>query len=97
MNEKVAFQEKILSELEIVQARFTEFKAQAKRLKSDAHIKQHARHVEELERKVAATKAKLKEMDEAGDDAWELLKDGVENTWGDLQSTLQDTVTTFKE
>ncbi len=97
MSEKDAFQEKIYTELEIVQARFAEFKAQAKRLTVDARIKQHARHVEELEQKVNATKAKLKEMDEAGDDAWELLKDGVENTWGDLQSTLQDTVTTFKE
>lgn len=97
MSEREAFQEKILSELEIVQARFTEFKAQAKRLTIEAHIKQHARHVEDLEQKVKATKARLKEMGDANDDTWELLKDGVENTWGELQATLEDTVTTFKE
>ncbi len=97
MNEKVAFHEKINSELESVQIRFAEFKAQARRLKIEAQIKQHAKYVEDLEEKVNATKARLKELKESDDDSWELLKDGVENTWTELQSTLQDTVTTFKE
>jgi len=97
MNEKVAFHEKINSEFELVQIRFAEFKAQAKRLKLETQINQHAKRVEDLERKVNATKTKLKEFKEADDDSWELLKDGVENTWTDLQATLQDTLETFKE
>ena len=97
MSEKIAFHEKINTELEIVQQRFDEFKAQAKLLKIDTQINLHAKHVEDLEQKVNATKAKLKELHEADDDTWEMLKDGVENTWTDLQSTLQNTVTTFKK
>jgi uncharacterized protein YlxW (UPF0749 family) len=97
MNEKVAFHEKINSEFELVQIRFAEFKAQAKRLKLENQINQHAKRVEDLEQKVNATKTKLKEFKESDDDSWELLKDGVENTWTDLQATLQDTLETFKE
>ncbi len=97
MSEKDAFLKKINSDLETVQIRFSEFKAQAKRLQIDDKIKQHAKHVADLERKVNATKAKLKELGEADDDTWDLLADGVVNTWTDLQFTLEDTVTAFKE
>lgn len=97
MNEKIAFHEKINTELELVQIRFAEYKAQAKRLKIEAQVRQHAKHVEDLERKVNATRSKLRELNEADDDSWELLKDGVENTWTDLQFTLQDAVSTFKD
>ena len=94
--ENNAFQAKINSELELVETRFVEFKAQAHRLKDEAQRQEHAKHVENIERKVNAAKAKLKEMAEADDDALEMLKEGVENVWTDLQSTLEDTVTTFK-
>lgn len=96
MSTKDAYKQKIDADLELVQAKLTEFKAQAKSLSADARIR-HARHVEDLERKAAATKAKLQELDEAGDETWEQLKVGVENTWSVLQSTLEDAVTTFKD
>lgn len=97
MSEKDAFLKKINSDLEAVQIKFSEFKAQANRLRLEDQIKQHAKHVADLERKVNATKAKLKEMGAASEDTWELLTDGVTNTWTDLQSTLEDTVTTFEK
>ena len=94
--ENNAFQAKINNELELVEIRFVEFKAQAHQLKDETKRQEHAKHVEDLERKVNAAKAKMKELAEADDDALELLKDGVENVWTELQSTLEDTVTTFK-
>lgn len=97
MNERDAFQEKINTELELVQIRFAEFKAQAERLKMDAQKQEHARHVAELEQKVNSARARLRELDEADDDTWEQLKDVAENTWTDLQATLQNTISTFKE
>lgn len=96
MSTKDAYIEKIDSELELVQIRFNEFKAQERQLTDDARLK-HARQVAELQRKADATKAKLKELAEADDNVWEELMEGVENTWSDLQSTLENTVTTFKE
>ena len=53
--------------------------------------------MKELEQKFDATKAKLRELGEADEHVWEQLKDGVEDMWGTLQSTLENTVTTFKE
>jgi hypothetical protein len=49
-----------------------------------------------VEQKVVATKAKLKELDEASDDAWEHLKDGVESAWGALSAAVRDTAAKFK-
>ena len=91
-----AYKKKIYTELEIVQARFAEFKAQGKNFDTATRAS-HNRHVEKVEQHVIATKAKLKELDAAHDDAWEELVDGVENTWAVLQSTLENAVTSFKD
>ncbi|KGO33061.1 MAG: hypothetical protein WBN83_00790 [Desulfoprunum sp.] len=96
MSEKDEFTEKIDAELELVQARLDALKARERKLAADAQ-REHARQIEALQKMADATKAKLKELAEADDDGWHLLKDGVENIWGELQSTLQNTVTTFKE
>jgi hypothetical protein len=96
MSTKDAYKQKIEAELELAQAQLAVFKARGKNLTADARIR-HARQVDDLEQKADATRAKLKELDEAGEDTWELLKDGVENIWGALQSALNDTVTNFKD
>lgn len=41
--------------------------------------------------------AKLKEPAEASEESWERLRDGVENTWGALQSALQNVAAKFKD
>jgi hypothetical protein len=96
MSTKEAYKQRIDAELSLVQTKFDEFKAQGMRYTGDARIR-HARHVNELEQKFQATKEKLREMGEADEHVWEQLKDGVEDVWGTLQSTLQNIVTTFKE
>ena len=75
--------------MELAQAKLAEFKAQAKSSTADAHIK-YAKQVDELEQKVDATKAKLRELGEASEDAWEHLKDGVESAWGTLSDAVRD-------
>jgi hypothetical protein len=96
MSTKVAFLERIDSELADVQARFDEFKAQGKNLTAEDRIR-HARQCEVVQQKTDAARAKLTQLDEAQDNVWEELVEGVENVWSDLQSTLEDTVTTFKK
>jgi len=95
MLKRYTYREKINTELEIVEARFATFKFKAKHLTSGDRL-EHAKHVEEIEKHVEATKAKLRELDEARDDVWEELSEGVEHTWGALQATLQDAVENFK-
>lgn len=96
MSTKDAYKQKREAELELAQAKVAEFKARAKNLTADARLR-HAKQVDELEQKVDATKAKLKELGEANETTWEQLKDGVEHMWGTLQSALKDTVTNFKD
>ena len=96
MQNREVYKKKIYTELEIVKARFAEFKAQGQNLDTDTRVR-HNRHVEKVEQHVFATEAKLKELNAAHDDVWEELVDGMENTWTVLQSTLEDAVTSFKD
>ena len=76
--------------------KLAEFKAQAKSAAADARIK-HAKQADELEQKVDVTKAKLKELGEASDDAWEQLKVGVESAWGALSAAIRNATAKFKD
>jgi hypothetical protein len=95
MSTKEAYRQKIEAELELAQAKLAEFKTQAKSSAADARIK-YAKQVDDLEQKIDATKAKLKEMGEASDDAWEQLKDGVESAWGALSTAIRNAAAKFK-
>ena len=96
MSTKEAYQKRIDTELDLVQIKLNRFKAQGMNYNADVRLK-HAEHVEKLEQKFHETKAKLRELGEADEHVWEQLKDGVEGMWTTLQSTLEDTVTTFKD
>jgi hypothetical protein len=63
---------------------------------ADARIK-NAKQVEEIEHRVGATKAKLKELGEASEDAWGQLKDGVESAWGALSVAIRNVTAKFKD
>ena len=96
MSTKEAYKQRIDAELDLVQEKLARFKAQGMVITAEARIK-HAKHVEELEQKFHATKAKLKELGEADEHVWEQLKEGVEDMWSTLQATLENTIATFKE
>ena len=95
MSTKEAYKQKIEAELELAEAKLAEFQAQAKSSAADARI-QHAKQVDELEQNINATKAKLKELGEASDDAWEQLKVGVESAWGALSAAIRNAAAKFK-
>ena len=96
MSTKKAYKQKIEAEVELAQAKLAELKAKAKISTADARIK-YTKQVDELEQKVDATKAKLKELGEASEDAWEHLKDGVESSWGVLSAAVRDTAAMLKK
>jgi hypothetical protein len=96
MSTKEAYKQKIEAELELAQAKLDQFKAQTKISKADARIK-YAKQVEEIEQRVSATKAKLKELGEASEEAWEQLKDGVESAWGALSAAIRNAVAKFND
>ena len=96
MSTKEVYKQKIEAELELAQAKLAEFKAKAKISTADARIK-HAKLVDEIEQRVGATKAKLKELGEASEGAWEQLKGGVEGAWSALSVAIQNAAAKFKD
>lgn len=96
MSMKDAYKQKIEAELNLVQAKIEEFKAKSKVYAANAHIK-YIEQVEELEDKFEATKAKLKKLDEAGEEKWEHFKEDVESAWVILSKALKDAAAQFKK
>lgn len=96
MSTKEAYKQKINAELGLAQAKLVEFKAEAKNSAADVRVK-YNEHLDELQRMVDTTKEKLKELDSAGEDAWEHLKEGIESAWNSLGTALNDTTTKFKK
>lgn len=96
MSTKEAYKQKISAELGLAQAKLIEFKAEAKNSAADVRV-QYNEHLDELQKMVDTTKEKLKELDAAGEDAWEHLKAGVESAWESVGNAVQDTATKFKK
>jgi chromosome segregation ATPase len=96
MSTKEAYKKRIDAELGVVQEKLARFKAQGIDFTAEARAK-HAKHVKELEQKLDSTKAKLSELEKADEHVWEQLRDGFEDTWTTLQSTLEYIVTNFKK
>ncbi len=96
MSTKKSYKQRMDAELDDVQKKLTTFKAQGMDFTPETR-KRHAKHIQEIQRKIDLTKVKLIELAEADEHVWEQLKDGVEDIWTTLQSTLEDTIETFKE
>lgn len=89
MSTREAYKQKIDAEVELAQAKLSELRAKAKISVADARIK-YTQQIDDLEQEVATTKAKLKELGEANEDAWEHLKEEVESAWGALRDGVRD-------
>ncbi len=94
MSTKEAYKQKIVAEVELTQNILAELKAHTENSTAEARNR-YAGLVDDLEKKVNATNAKLKELSETGDDAWEHLKDGVESAWSELSAAVRETAVKF--
>jgi gas vesicle protein len=95
MSTRDAYKAKIQAEIELAQAKLSELKAQAKVSASDVRIK-YSQMVDDLERKLDATKTKLKELGAASESGWEHLKDGIQDAWTDLETGIGNVAAKFK-
>jgi hypothetical protein len=95
MNARAEFKQKMEAEVAGAETELARFRTRGMAFTAEAKNK-HDVHVAELERKLDATRARLRDLGEAQEHVWESLKDGVEHTWGALQSALQDAIENFK-
>lgn len=52
--------------------------------------------IQVLEGKMQEGKAKLAELADASDEAWETFKDGVESSWDSLKTSVSEVASKFK-
>ena len=95
MNEKELYQQKMQARLDEWKAEIARLKAKASGASADVQLEVN-RKIETLEGKIEEGKAKLAELAEAGEDAWESIKDGVESAWDSLKSAAADAASKFK-
>jgi uncharacterized coiled-coil DUF342 family protein len=95
MTKKEAYVQKLAAELDVLQAKVDELNAHLKSSAADVQIK-HSKLVDTVEEKFNAAKAKLKELNETGGEAWEHLKEGAESAWEILRTATSEAASKFK-
>lgn len=92
---KAAYSEKVQAELDKMNARIDELKAKANQAKADASV-EYQTQIEELSSKRDAAKAKLEEIQQTSEDAWEDVKGGFEGAWNELVSAFDSASKKFQ-
>ena len=95
MSVKDAYKKKAEDELELAQARLTEFKAKVKSFTADTQVT-YAEQLDHLEKAVDNTRHKLKELGEAGEEVGEKLKLSLESTLHVLSASIHRMTDKFK-
>jgi len=95
MDTKDAFNAKIDAQLKEWSTRIAELKARAELAEASVKV-EYIRQVETLRIKREETQAKLEDLKNAGDEAWEILKAGVEQAAIDLKNSINSAVSRFK-
>jgi len=96
MNEKELYQQKKQAQLDEWQAELEKFKAKASAATADAQLELN-KQIEALEVKIEEGKAKLAEVADASEGAWESIKEGVESAWESMKSAFSDAAAKFKD
>ena len=96
MNEKNEYKQKIEAKLELVKAEVEVLKAKAKNTTADMRIG-YDKEIETLEKNYAIVQLKLHKLGEVGEEAWDHLKNDIENAWESLRSYAKKTPDNINE
>lgn len=92
MNEKQAYAQELQTQLD-------EFNAEIERLKARADKAEepwHQQQVEMLQEKHRQAREKLGELRDAGDDAWEDMKEGITTAWDAVGQAVKSAAKRFE-
>jgi len=90
-----AYEEKLDAQFEEWNAQIALLKAKADKAKADMKIKYY-KNIEAVERKQEVAGTRLRELKNAGDEAWEELKTGAEKAWDEVKTAYHKTASKFK-
>ncbi|MCG2590549.1 hypothetical protein [Rhodohalobacter sulfatireducens] len=86
MSNKEAYKEKIRAQLDEWKAEADKLRARIKQKQAEGKIDSQ-KYLDELKVKQSKARAKLEELEDAGEDAWEDIKKGLEKATADLKET----------
>lgn len=95
MDTKSAYKEKLEAHLKEWGAEINLLAAKAERAGADAKLK-YAQDLDKLRNKQSQAGEKLKELEAASGDAWEVVKDTADKLWDDLKTGIANTTAKFK-
>lgn len=95
MSTKQAYQQKLQAQLDEWSAEIGKLQAKGDQVSADARI-EYDRQVQELRTMQAEARRKMGELKNAGDDAWQDLKAGIEHAWNDLGRATKSAAARFR-
>lgn len=95
MSMKEAYEQKLQAQLDEWGAEIDQLKAKADNAKADAQL-DYYKQIEELRSMQESTSNKLAELKDAGDDAWQDLKAGIDSARDSLGHALKSAASRFK-
>ena len=95
MTKKDAYIKKMHAQLDEWDAKLDLLKAQMANVSADANIKFNEQ-IENLEEQRGRLMAKLDRLEEAGEDAWEDIRDGIDDAWNSITKTIKKASEHFK-
>ncbi|MEW6246399.1 MAG: coiled coil domain-containing protein [Nitrospirota bacterium] len=90
-----AYQDKLEAQIKEWAAKIEVLKSKAEQAEASAKIEYH-KQIEAISTKYEAAHTKLRELKEAGEDAWESLKTGAEKAWADLKEAVEHATAKLK-
>jgi len=94
MNDKELYIQKLRAQMDEWNSDIAKLKAKAAGAKADVQIEMN-KQIEALDHRMQEVGAKLSELADASEDAWDSVKKGVESAWGSLKSAFGDAASRF--
>lgn len=96
MQDKKSYLEMLADQLRVWDTEIDELKVKAHLAKADAKD-EFAKQIEELRVKKEAAQSKLQQLQEAGDEAWDDIKAGVEKSWAEMKGAFRSAFSKFTD
>lgn len=95
MNERQAYIEKMKAKLDEWNADIDKLEARARDAEADARIRLH-QQLDELKATREDAARRVRELQDAGSDAWESMRQGAEAAWEEMARAFRDASNRFK-
>jgi recombinational DNA repair ATPase RecF len=96
MEDKKSYLQKMADQLKQWDTEINDLKARVKKTRAESKT-ELLNQIDELHKKQANAHSKLKQLQEAGDDAWDEIKSGVERSWNEFKGAFSNASAKFKQ